>query len=196
LEWRSGIASWYAAQQIQPHTYTPVAYGYSYENGVIVHTAYHCGVCDDTMYGMTGDKMYTNEDLNVLNFERIKWGGIRLGCLIYTLFDLEQFQKEEVPEPTEEDITLFRAILRVAETSELGDYPSALRKRLADVPGLRTTKNEIDRLMEILACIGVLKPASYERPSRGKHDWTYMEFWRGEDKYDKTAVEQYFGEYL
>lgn len=145
---------------------------------------------------MTGSEHYKSIDLNVLNFERIKWGGVRHGDLIYTLFDLEQFQKEEIPGPTQEDIALFKAILLMAEASDPGDYPSALRKRIATIPDLKTTKNEIDQLMEILACIGVLRPASFSRPARGKHNWTYMEYWRGKDKYSKTAVKYFFGEYL
>ena len=37
---------------------------------------------------------------------------------------------------------------------------------------------------------------SYDRPTSGKHDWTFVQYWRGEDGYDAKAVEKYFGEYL
>lgn len=196
LHLRSGIASWYLAQQIPSHTYTPVVSGHSYENGVVVQTDYTCGVCRDAKYGVVGREKYGNQDLNVLNFERIKWGGVRHGHLIYTLFDLKLFQSEEIPDPTQEDVELLKAILNIIETSAPNDYPSALRKRLVGIQGLKATKDELDQMMEILACIGILRPTSYDRPTSGKNDWTYVEFWRGEDKYDKVTTKGFFGEYL
>ena len=137
LDWRSGLASYFIAKQLTPHKYTPVESGHSYEKGIIVYTSYTCGICRDLKYGIIGDENYENEDLNVLNFERIKWG---------------------------------RAI--------------------------KSTKDEREVLMEILACIDILKLLSYDRPARGKNDWKFVEFWRGEDKYNKKAVEKYFGKYL
>lgn len=182
LDWRSGIASYAVAQQVIPHTF--------------VKSGSTCAVCRDTMNGELCFETYHDEDLNVLNFERIKWGGVRHGDFIYTLLDLEQFQKEEIPEPTPKDISLFKDILQIVETSVPKDYPGALRKRLRTIPELKTTKDEMGILMEILACIGVLRPASYDRPTTGKHDWDHIEYWRGVDKYDKAAVEHFFGEYL
>ena len=197
LELRSGIASWFLAKHIAPHTYTPVVSGHSYdENGVISHTSHTCGVCKNTVYGMIGDEYYRNEDLNVLNFERIKWGGVRHRQLLYTLFDLEQFQKEDAPEPSSEDITILNGILKAIDESAPGDYPGRLRERLSAVTGLKSNKSELFVLVELLACIGVLKPSSYDRPVKGKHDWSYAEYWRGEDKYDKNAVQQLFGKYV
>lgn len=107
--------------------------------------------------------------MNVLNFEQIKWGGVRHGKLLYTLFDLEQFMKEKIPEPTSED---------------------------AEISLLKANKAERDVIIEILACIGVLAPKSYDRPEAAKHDWTYATYWRGEDGYDSILVDKYFGKYL
>jgi hypothetical protein len=188
LEWRSALASFVCAQRLPPpHKYTPKICGHSYTNGVLTHTSYRCGIC-------RGDDRYADEDLSVLNFERIKWGGVRLGQRIYTLFDLQQFLREEVSAPTPGDIKIFKAILSTIETSQPGDYPSALRDRLASA--IKSTKYERQTLIEILACIDVLKPGSYDRPGRSRNDWRFVEYWRGEDKYDKAAVEQYFGAYL
>lgn len=196
LDWRSGIGSYFIAKLFTPHKYTSVVSGYSYENGKVVHTAYTCGVCRDLKYGVRGSKSYEDEDLNVLNFERIKWGGVRHGDLIYTFFDLEQFAKEHIPEPTREDIEIFRGILDMAGSCKQGDYPSVLRDKLKDVPKLKSSKDERDIILEILACIEILKPASYDRPTSSKNDWTYVEFWRGEDGYNQEAVDKYFGKYL
>lgn len=195
LDWRSGVGSYFIARLFTPHKYRPVVSGHSYENGKIVHTAYTCEICKELKYGVRGDEFYENEDLNVLNFERIKWGGIRHGDLIYTLFDLEQFAKEQITEPTKDDIEIFKGILSVVDSCQPGDYPSVLRDRIKDVPNLKSSKDERSIIIEILACIEVLKPASYNRPTSSKNDWTYAEFWRGEDKYNQDAVDKYFGQY-
>jgi len=196
LDWRSGIGSYFIAQLFIPHKYTPIISGHSYENGKIVHTAYTCEICRDLKYGICGHDFYENEDLNVLNFERIKWGGVRHGNLIYTFFDLEQFAKEQITKPTKDDIEIFKSILHAINSCKQGDYPSVLRDKLKDVPNLKSDKNERSIILEILACIDVLKPASYDRPTPSKHDWTYVLFWRGEDKYNKEAVDKYFSKYL
>ncbi len=61
---------------------------------------------------------------------------------------------------------------------------------------VKSSKDERRVLIEILAAIGILKPGSYERPVRGKSDWVYAEFWRGEDKYCKKTAQEYFKHYL
>ncbi|SDH82090.1 hypothetical protein SAMN05421818_11715 [Myroides phaeus] len=195
LDWRSGVASYFIAKQLTPHKYTKAISGQSYDlNGNVTHISYTCGICRDLKYGIIGDEHYVDKDLNVLNFERIKWGGVRHGELVYTLFDLQQLQAADIPEPTIEDIEIFKNILTVIENSQPNDYPSALEKNLASV--VKSTKDERQILIEILACIDILKPASYDRPVKGKHDWTFVTYWRGEDKYNKDALKQYFGKYI
>ena len=196
LDWRSGIASYYIAKLIIPHKYTPVESGYSYKDGKIIAVSYTCRVCKNLRYGVIGNEKYIKSDLNVLNFERIKWGGVRHGDLLYTLFDLEQFKKEQITEPTETDIAIFKAILNAVSSCKIGDYPSVLRDKLKDIPELKSNKSERSVILEILACIGVLNPMSNDRATSGKHDWTFVEYWRGEDGYDIKAVDKYFGKYL
>lgn len=196
LDWRSGISSYFIAKLFIPHQYTAVASGNFYEDGKIIHTAYTCGVCKDLKYGVIGRNRYENQDLSILNFERIKWGGVRHGDLIYTFFDLQQFEKEHIPEPTREDVEILNGILNIIASSQQGDYPSILRDRLKEVPGLKSSKDERSTILEILACIDILKPASYDRPTKSKHDWIYVEFWRGEDKYNQEAINKYFAKYI
>ncbi|MBO4997404.1 MAG: hypothetical protein J6D02_05335 [Lachnospira sp.] len=196
LDWRSGIGSYYIAKQLPLHHYVPKKVGYFYQDNEIVDVQHACQICQDVKYGVTGYEYYTDYDLNVLNFERIKWGGVRHGALIYVLFDLEQFEKESIPEPTQEDIFIFKSILSAIDSLEPGDYPGTLRDKLKEIVQLKSNKGERDVLIEILALIGVLKPLSYDRAERGRHDWTFVTYWRGEDGYDKEAVEKYFGEYL
>lgn len=196
LDWRSAVSSYYIAKLFTEHKYTPAESGCLYEGDVVVHIGYTCGVCRDLKYGVVGQEYYKNADLNVLNFERIKWGGVRHGELLYTLFDLEQFTKEEIPEPTSEDIEIFKEILKAIDSCKPNDYPSALRGKMAEISLLKANKAERDVIIEILACIGVLAPKSYNRPEAGKHDWTYATYWRGEDGYDAALVDKYFCKYL
>ena len=49
--------------------------------------------------------------------------------------------------------------------------------------------------MEILGCADIIKPLSLDRKEPGKHDWTFVLYRRGEDKYDKGNVNYYFGDY-
>lgn len=195
LDWRSSLASYFIAKLLVPHHYTKALSGQSYDqNGEVTYRGYTCSICRDLKYGIIGNENYHNEDLNVLNFERLKWGGVRHGNLVYTLFDLEQFQLAEIPKPSVEDIEIFKNILATIDNSQSNDYPSALEKNLATV--IKSTKDERKILIEILACIDILKPTTYDRPRRGKNDWVFVEYWRGEDKYNKEALEHYFGKYM
>ena len=196
LDWRSGIASYYIAQLFIPHQYTPIASGFAYKDGKMVVGSYTCEVCKNLKYGVIGREKYINTDLNVMNFERIKWGGVRHGDLIYTLFDLKQFKKEKITEPNRVDIEIFKGILNAIQSCNCGDSPSNLCDKLKNIPNFKSNHSERFVIVEILACIGILSPKSYNRKEPGKHDWTYATFWRGEDGYDAEVVEEYFESYL
>lgn len=196
LDWRSAIASYYLAKLFTEHKYTPAESGRFFNNGKVTHVTYTCAVCRDTKYGIVGNEHYRNIDLNVLNFERIKWGGVRQGDLVYTLFDMERFMEEEIPEPVALDTKIFKAILETVSNCEPDDHPGALRNKLAEISILKANKDERSVIIEIMACIGILAPKSFDRGEPSKHDWTYATYWRGEDGYDKELVEKYFGKYL
>ena len=196
LDWRSAAASYYLAKLFKEHRYTPVESGRFYENGKAIHVSHTCRVCRDVKYGVVGKEKYKNVDLNVLNFERIKGGGVRQGDLVYILFDLERFAEEDIPEPTQEDGEILKAILNAVSCCDPSEHPGALRNRFAEISALKANKDERSVIIEILACIGVLAPKSYDRGEPSKHDWTYATYWRGEDGYDKELVEKYFGKYL
>ncbi|MGS2763678.1 hypothetical protein [Sinomicrobium sp. M5D2P9] len=137
---------------------------------------------------------YENEDLNILNFERIKWGGVRRSDLLYNYLDLKLFEKEKITELTELDINTLKNLLRCINDSETGEYPGKLRERLKDV--IKGNKNERHILIEILGCCEILSPKSYDRPTTGRHDWSFAEYWRGEDKFNMEVVNEYFSEYI
>ena len=41
-----------------------------------------------------------------MNFEKIKWGGVRLNNVEYVLFDLELFRNIVITKPNDEDIKI------------------------------------------------------------------------------------------
>ncbi len=57
------------------------------------------------------DRSNASEDLNILNFERFKWGGVRHTDPLYIAFDLKQFSIAPPDQPTEDDLALMRSIL-------------------------------------------------------------------------------------
>lgn len=195
LDWRSGLASLQVAQHLTAHPYTPVATGQSYgPNGAVTHVSRSCGVCRDAQDSVIAQIAYANVDLNVLNFERIKWGGVRHGNLEYTWFDLRELAAHPIPEPTEQDVALLRGILAMVAACEPNDGPGALEQKLK--PTLASSKAERQMLIDILACAGVLRPQSYDRTVNGRSDWRYVGAWRGQDGYSEDAVQRWFGNYL
>ena len=134
-----------------------------------------------------------NEDLNVLNFERIKWGGVRHSQGLYNLLDLELLNIENIPTPTEKDKNQFKIILDRIENCEKSETASKLRDNLKDI--FNVSKNERHTLLEILGCADILLPLRFDRKEPSKHDWTFVLHWRGEDKYSKDNVKLYFEKY-
>jgi hypothetical protein len=165
LDWRSGLGSYSNAKRLLT------------ENNI-----------EDYYFGHG-----TNEDLNILNFERIKWGGVRHDIGLYNWLDLTILNNENITPPTEKDIDIMQSILDVIRSSEIGETPSKLRDRLKEA--LKVSKEERHIIMEILGCADILKPSIHDRIEPGKHDWTFVLNWRGEDKYDQENVIKYFGQY-
>jgi len=165
LDWRSGLGSF-----VNAHRILRASAVYDY----------HIGYGHDL-------------DINVLNFERIKWGGVRHFQALYNLVDLELLKKEMIPSPSEEDKERLKTLLYAVENSLPGETASKIRDRLRSV--LPFSKQEIHTLLEILGCAEILLPQRFDRKVPGKHDWNFMLFWRGEDKYSKANYAYYFGFY-
>ena len=49
--------------------------------------------------------------MNVLNFERFKWGGVRRDNIEYMAFDLEQFARAPKLKPTQADVDLGQRLI-------------------------------------------------------------------------------------
>jgi hypothetical protein len=197
LDWRSGVASYHHAGQIAALNHTPVVSGRGdLPDDTVTTTRYVCDRCHNVDPGLRiDDDDYNDVDVNVLNFERLKWGGVRHGQLTYTWFDLQQLLRADIPDPTEEDVAILQAILRVIDSSQAGDYAGTLEKRLAGV--VKSSKYERRVIIDVLAHLGVLKPASLERSVDNRSDWSAgAALWRGEDKSDHENVHKNFGKWL
>jgi hypothetical protein len=189
LDWRSSLASWNFAQDWPVHAFDKrerlIGTSYDVNGNAIEHRRCECALC-------SGSAHYQAEDLNVLNFERLRWGGVRHGKLPYLLLDLEGLDAATLPQPTTEDLRLFQVLLDTVATSAPKDTPSKLRERLRQaLPG---NKDEIGILIEILACAGVLHTHDTKRSGQG--DWVFAALWRGADGYEQAAVDKLFGIHL
>jgi len=160
-----------------------------------------CGFCG---LDWSGDL----EDLNVLNFERLKWGGVRHRNPTYAAMDMELFLRGAPPSPTPEDIRIFRDILSAVESTP-GHVTSAnLQKCFAGA--LKSNEAERDVLVAILGFCGVLETADHpgfskafipigERslPHRRFIDMPYPAcWWRRDEGINREAVDEYFGHVL
>ncbi|WP_232699165.1 hypothetical protein [Brevibacillus daliensis] len=190
---RSALSSWALSQQFTAHTFESNAGKYTHpENGSNYAMYGDCHICDS--YHIASREFYQDEDLNVLNFERIKWGGVRLNHILYVLLDLELLSKEEGIDVQEEDVAILRQVLETISSSEPTDAARQLEKRLHGV--FPSNKQERDVFMEILATAGILAP-SKDRPGRGgKNDFFAVVNWRGEDGYSEHEVRNLFGPWL
>ena len=141
-------------------------------------------------------------DLNVLNFERHKWGGVRHNQFEYAWLDLSQFELLSRPSPTPDDHETLRAILRAACEVPIGSRPGVLEKALAKV--VKSNQAERQVLIRLLAYAGVLDCEGYPsflhrfvQPGERVHpgnEWGYPAgWWRGKGTVNEEAVALYFG---
>lgn len=167
---------------------------HKYDDKLLERASYsHCYYCNDAK--LMSSEEWVNEDINILNFERVKWGGVRLNKLLYCWMDLELIAKEEALEVTPADIQILKNLLAEVDACAEKDSARKLEKRWKDV--LPSNQYERDVLMEIWGFTGIL--ASEERlgPERGRGtDFVSVDSWLGIDRYDKAKVEHYFGAYL
>lgn len=99
--------------------------------------------------------LYTDEqDLNVLNFERFKWGGVRHDQVDYVAFDLEQFRRAPRIEATRQDIDAGRRLLDELRLLPPGTGAPAAAKQLRSLKG-----NQAERgvLLDILGVCSILQ---------------------------------------
>lgn len=169
LDLRSGLASRVLAAALSPHAYEGPAEG-----------CRHC----------RGLARYVDADLDVLQFERHKWGGVRHGDPLYMHVDLAALAREEVCAPCDDDVARLQRLLDVVADAAPTETPARLAARLA--PVVESNKAEREMLVEILAAAGVLRASN---PDLGCGEFCLAGAWRGRDGYDPAAVAAHFGRF-
>ncbi len=193
LELRSALGSFAFAKHFPDHKLA------SSESCKVSSGATLCQVC-----GYFDFDEPQAEDLNILNFERHKWGGVRHDDVTYAWFDLSQFRREMQIQPTKEDADILRTILRISASLPDDARPSVLAKELGGV--LKSNSAERRVLIEVLSMAGILHPRNrpgyfceftpaFQREHTGEHynDWSYPAiWWRGSDGVNASAVATFF----
>lgn len=189
VEWRSALGSYSVARWLPEHAATP--------------GGRQCRIC-----GLSDYEHVQEHDLNVLNFERLKWGGVRHSDPVYAALDLELFLKERPRGPTAEDIDIFRDLVTALGTLPSSVTSAALHKHFPST--LKANKSERDQVIAILGLCGVLgspdHPGFFERyvpfrertlPNRHNVDMAYPAcWWRGSDGVNAQRLEELFGHAL
>lgn len=185
LAYRSALGSFSASRWLPEHSHSPS------------RSDRGCAICgtrprDD------------DEDLNVLNFERLKWGGVRHQQPLYAWFDLGEFRKLPPIEPKSNDREALKRVLEAASSQTVDARPSQLEKAIAGV--FPSNKGERRVTLEILGLCGIFQPTSHPsffqayanmddraQPSDGKNDWSFpFLWWRGSDGVNAKALQFYF----
>ena len=182
LDWRSALGSFAVARHFPKHQFSGEKM---------------CDVCGEY-------RKPSEEDLSVLNFERLKWGGVRHLSPTYIAFDLQQFSQTNVTKPTPKDFEIFNSIIEAAKSLDVSARPRDLEKALSKIFDSNAAEREI--LIQILGFCGVLQPQKQkgffdsfvkynEREDRpvNKIDWSYpISWWQGANGVNENALAFFF----
>ena len=188
LDLRSALGSFAVFQHIGKHS--------------APHEREPCQVC-----GAYRDRKQ-REDLNVLNFERFKWGGVRHGQPLYASMDLELFRKLARVTPTPEDVAVFKGVLKAIEAAPVKTSSAVLQKYMAKA--FKSSKAERDVSVGILGYCGILVTEAHpgfmrrfvpwserELPERHFVDMAYPAcWWQRSDGINQEALAYWFGHVL
>lgn len=186
LDLRSALGSYIVGKHLKNYVYTGDEY------------CIYCG---------SYNKERELEDLNVLNFERFKWGGVRHLDPLYITFDLEQYRNADklVPTPKDYEILsqIFLIIYEFPPEGKIRDLEKALSKVI------KSNKEEREVVLQILGFCSILSTREspgflnnfipfVERdvPIHYKNDWSYpVCWWKGRDGLNVNAVKAIFSDY-
>lgn len=188
LDWRSPLGSYAVFQHLPIHA-------------PVVDSAGGCNVC-----GLYLSR--SQEDLNILNFERFKWGGIRHDQVNYAVFDLKLFLNTKVPKPLPHDIRIFHGIIDAIASVPPDVTSSGLQSHFANV--IKSNKAERDVIIAILGFCGILGTPEHpgfadsfvavrERtlPDRRFVDMSYPAcWWQGSVGINQSKLNGWFGHAL
>ena len=193
LDLRSGLGSYAFALNFPRHQIATTPFT------IVPSGARQCEWC-----GLYERQRPTEINLNVLSFERLKWGGVRRDDPVYAWLDLSLFRKAIAQRPTSADKHIMGQILKTARSMEPDATAGSLERALTGV--IKSSKSERRSLIEILAICGILQPRNRsgylgeftfacDREQSGQHfnDWCYPAvWWRGSDGVNDTALAAFF----
>jgi hypothetical protein len=182
LDLRSALGSYAVARVLPEHAFTPRT-GDKY-----------CTVC--------GQYSGAEEDLNVLNFERFKWGGVRHDDVRYAAFDLEQFVRAPRGGSTDADLAIGREL--IGTLRQLPDGTSA-SQAVAHLKMVKSNKAEREVILDILGVCGILETPEHrgyrqswvavvdrELPPQHYVERTYpVSWWKGRHGVNDEALRQF-----
>jgi hypothetical protein len=188
LDLRSALGSYIVGKSLSVHPFTG--------------EEHHCEYCGGN------SKTREKQDLNVLNFERFKWGGVRHLDPLYIAFDLQQFVNTEKLVPTSEDYEILNQLLNTIQEFPHQGKIRDLEKALKTV--LKSNKEEREVLLHILGYCSILAGDEYpgfmakfipfgerELPNHSKNDWDYpVCWWTGKSGLNREAAKLIFPEMI
>lgn len=143
---------------------------------------------------------------NIFNFERYKWGGLRHTHPEYALFDLKQFLLLPKVTPTEEDYAILKSVLHAMKELRPSQKAGAYRELITQRKLLKSNKNEVEVLLNILGICGVLSGADgqcycdrfadvwHRAPQEHMNDYTYpVNRWHVSDGVNEDRFLKVFG---
>lgn len=191
LEYRSAFGSYYYAKAIPEHE-------------IDCQHSPHCYLCGWNARNSKQD-VYENE-YNIFSFERYKWGGVRHTSIDYALFDLEQFLKLPKVVPSEDDKSLLIQLLHCVKKLAPHNKAGALRTQIEKERIIKSTKDELTVLLEVLGICGILASRNYpgyeafftdeygRAPTEHANDMAYpLNRWRAEDGINTKRFTEIFG---
>jgi hypothetical protein len=195
LDLRSALGSFVLARHLREHPFTTP--GSQTCRGYAPVGPADCAVCGFRSLEAR------ERDLNVYNFERFKWGGVRRHSVSYIAFDLEQFARAPRLRPGRAGLALGRQL-----TGYLAGLPASTTasQATAGMTFIKGNKAERDVILDILGVTGILQtdshpgfagtyiPASQRHlPPRRFIDRAYpVCWWTAADGLNATALHQLF----
>jgi hypothetical protein len=188
VDLRSALGSLHVAQALPMHAFVPKLRERA------------CAVC-----GWDGRER-TTEDLNILSFERFKWGGVRRLDPRYAGFDLARFRELPRVTPTPDDLRVARQMICALKSAANDAKATAavLPKALKGVFPSNDAERRI--VIEILSHCGIIQPGSttpfsdrwtdyFDRPwpPGARNDWAFPVYaWHGKDGINEDALLRVF----
>lgn len=191
LEYRSALGSYWYAVSIPYHTCNMNL----------------CCLCNWSSWKKEPEQYDLAHGVNVYNFERFKWGGVRHTHANYALFDLQEFLKLPKVNPTKQDRKILHEILDCVEQLEPKNKAGKLQKLITKKKILKSNAQEVDIILNILGICGVLASEAYpcyvdrfvdvyhRNPPELTNDRIYpLNRWRVCDGVNKNRYKIVFGE--